>query len=81
MNIQIKMRVLPFKPKEGTRSVFIKPRDLPQEERLKPYITAKGNIDYLCSLCGHLLVKSVNAGQVRNLVYECSNCGVYNQVE
>lgn len=81
MSIKLKMRVLPSKPKEGTRTIFIRNKKLSREKRLEPFIKGSGNIDYLCGLCGHLLVKSVNAGQVRNIVYECPNCGVYNQVE
>ena len=81
MSVQIKMRVLTSKPKEVTRAIFVRNKSLPREKRLEPFIKGCGNIDYLCGLCGHMLVKSVNAGQIRNIVYECPNCGVYNQVE
>ena len=81
MVTKIIMRVLTLKPEEGTVTLFRKDQDLPEEKRLEPFIKGKGIIDYVCGLCEHVLIEAIFRGQVEGIVFECPNCGAYNQIE
>lgn len=78
---RIKLRIIP-KPAEGTRTIFVKGEDSTKEKRLKPYFKGSGDTDYVCSMCGHVLVEAMNVGQLSNLVFKCPKhkCGKYNEL-
>ena len=71
---RIPLSVIP-KPPEGTRTVY-------DWDKPDPYIKGKGDTDYVCSICGHVLVEGVHEGQIRNMVFRCPNpkCRKYNEI-
>jgi uncharacterized Zn finger protein len=44
-----------------------------------PFIIGVGNLDLLCGQCGAILLKSVEEGQVRNVVLKCPACGTFSE--
>jgi hypothetical protein len=69
----VKMKVIQ-KPVDGTASVFMNSTLVD----FSPYVAGEGNIDYVCGNCNHVLQKSVNVGQLNNVVLFCPPCGSYN---
>lgn len=71
-----KVRLHPIKkPAEGTRSIFMKP-DLADDE---PFLLGEGDVDLLCGSCDLVLARSLDAGQVTNLVFQCPRCTRYSE--
>jgi len=77
-NRKIKLKIIPFKPE---KAVFYTFRTRSSEDRMKPYMEFDGNLDYVCGLCEHVLVKSTAPVAVTGqlIVFECPNCSVLNQ--
>lgn len=46
-----------------------------------PLLQRAGDTDYRCGACGTVLVEQAWHWEVRNLVFRCPSCGVYNEVE
>jgi predicted RNA-binding Zn-ribbon protein involved in translation (DUF1610 family) len=44
-----------------------------------PFIIGAGNLDLLCGQCGAVLLKSVEEGQVSNVVFKCPACGRFSE--
>lgn len=70
-----KLKVIP-EPEEGTRAVL-----KPTSKDAATIIEGDGSLDLLCGTCGFTLAKSVNEGQLRNLVLYCYQCGSYNDTD
>ena len=81
MRTKRKMLVLTLNPEEGTITLFKKDQDLPEEKRLEPFIKGKSFIDYVCSLCNHVLIEAIYRGKVEGIVFECPSREAYNQIE
>ena len=64
------------KPKGGTRVVFITPK-----VKNTTIFTGVGDTNLICGGCGSILAKSLEVGQLRNVVLHCNNCGGYNDVQ
>jgi hypothetical protein len=47
-----------------------------------PFVAMRstGDTDYTCGGCGALILKSVNVGQVKGLVFPCAGCKTDNRV-
>lgn len=43
-----------------------------------PIIVGEGDQDYVCGICGDVLIKSVSAGQIQGGVFQCYQCKNYN---
>jgi hypothetical protein len=58
-----------------------------QPDPLQPNVIGegegKGNIDYVCGLCGHTIMKSLKEGHefIGDIFFECGKCGAWNKVE
>jgi DNA-directed RNA polymerase subunit RPC12/RpoP len=46
----------------------------------EPLVRGHGNIDYICAGCDRVIAASVEPGEIKNLVFECSGCGTDNQI-
>jgi len=75
---KFKMKVLPSEPDQKINTILIKSKALPQKIREEPYIIGNSDHDYTCGLCDRILLKSVTPEEVREITYQCSNCGSYN---
>jgi hypothetical protein len=65
---QIKMR------SASTRLMKVRPViAAPPDE---PLVRGGGNIDYVCAGCDRVIAKNIAAGEIKNLVFECSGCGM-----
>ena len=75
----MKMRVLLSKPSDKERAIFQKDSNMIKTKLLEPFILGQGSFSYECGLCGLTLIKSIDQGQVRNIVFKCPKCGAYNE--
>ena len=71
-----KLKVIP-KPKEGTRTVFVRK---PNEKSFSTYFNGKGDLNLICGYCETMLCEGINAGQIRNIVLQCPVCNNYNEI-
>jgi hypothetical protein len=76
---QIKMAKLLMPPAEGTRSV-LRHGGIPGKPLVVGRGEGKGDTDYLCGGCGVVVVRSVPAGSIRNIVFHCASCGTYSEI-
>ena len=44
-----------------------------------PVMKREGPLTWLCGGCREPILEGMQPGQVRNLVFRCNGCGVYNQ--
>ena len=70
----IQMDVIP-EPAPGTASVLILTQQGPHA-----IIEGAGSTNYLCGTCHNIICRSVEHGQIINLVFKCPNCGSFNRV-
>ena len=56
-----------------TRPVIASPPD-------EPLVRGDGDIDYICAGCDRVIAEKIQLGEIRNLVFECSACGMDNQI-
>ena len=69
---QIKMR--PASPRIlKIRTAIASPPD-------EPLVRGHGDIDYICAGCDRVIAANIELGEIKNLVFECSGCGVDNQI-
>lgn len=68
------MEVIP-EPAKGTAAVLALNKSGPY-----PLMEGNGTINYLCGACRNVICKSVERGQIMNLVFKCPNCGCYNHI-
>jgi hypothetical protein len=48
--------------------------------RAPPVVELGGENDYACGACGTVLLRA-NAGQVHNVLFECSRCRALNRAD
>jgi uncharacterized ferredoxin-like protein len=72
LTVDKKLKIIP-EPKEGTRTVIV--RDVKSK---LPYFKGAGNLNLVCGNCGFVLCKKINEGQIRNIVMQCPECGLFN---
>jgi DNA-binding Lrp family transcriptional regulator len=75
---RFKMRVIPYEPEPKARIVLTKSKALPQRMREQPFVIGNSDSDYVCGNCDYLVLKSVTSEEVREIVYQCPICGIYN---
>ena len=68
---QIKMRPA-SRQMMKTRPVIASPPD-------EPLVRGHGDVDYICAGCDCVIAKNIQVGDIKNLVFECSGCGMDNQ--
>ena len=70
---EVKLRTI-TKPAEGTRTVF-------ELKGLFPAFSGKGETDFVCGICGQVLVEGIGGDAViKNIVIKCPKCGNYNEI-
>ena len=74
-NRKIRLEQIP-KPDPKNYAILEAGEDILKEK--KPYITGSGELDYVCRNCEFILVKGIEEGQVRSMVFKCPNCDAYN---
>ncbi len=73
----ISMRVIP-EPEKGTRSVLAPtPTAIPV---IKGSGAGAGDTSYACASCGLVLVETIQAGSIINVVFRCPKCKAYSEV-
>jgi len=68
------MEVIP-EPAQGTAAVLALNKNGPY-----PLMKGNGTTNYLCGACRNVICKSVERGQIVNLVFKCPDCGNYNHI-
>jgi len=69
------MEVIP-EPAQGTAAILAL-----NKSGQYPLMEGKGTTNYLCGACRNVICKSVERGQIINLVFKCPNCGSYNHIK
>lgn len=44
-----------------------------------PFFTGDGPLDLLCGECGQTLARGMEEGRISDVVFECPDCGAYNE--
>jgi len=68
----VRMVVIP-QPAPNTRSVLLYTG--PGTVAMR----GQGNVTMICGNCGKPLLENIKTSQVRNLVFRCNNCGMFNE--
>lgn len=68
----IRMTVIP-EPKPNTRIVMVL-------DFKGPMMKGTGSLNYVCGVCGDVMLEGIAPKQVQNIVIKCFGCGVYNSV-
>jgi hypothetical protein len=77
--VEIRCRII-AEPREGTRPIYRSDnnsRSIPE-----PFIHGKygGELDYVCYNCASILAQNVSRAEIpTNAVFQCPNCGYYNE--
>jgi hypothetical protein len=70
---RIKLTVIP-EPEKGTRTVFA-----PGTPGMTFFRGPDRNIELVCGSCEHVLVAGMKTSQFQGIVFQCANCGAYNE--
>ena len=46
----------------------------------EPLVRGHGDIDNICAGCDRVIAQNIEPGEIENLVFECSGCGMDNQI-
>ena len=46
----------------------------------EPLVRGHGDIDYICAGCDRVIAQNIEPGEIQNIVFECSGCGMDNQI-
>lgn len=69
-----KIKMSPASPETlKTRPVIASPPD-------EPLVRGHGDISYICAGCDCVIAENIEPGEIKNLVFECSACGMDNQI-
>jgi DNA-directed RNA polymerase subunit RPC12/RpoP len=56
-----------------TRFIIAAPPD-------EPLLRGQGDISYLCAGCDRMIIENIEESEIENFVFECSGCGMDNQI-
>lgn len=70
---QYNLEIIP-EPEQGTAVVLI-----PSTEGPIPLMCGEGSHDFLCGACDNVIAKSIDRGQIVNIVLKCPNCKSFNR--
>lgn len=71
---KVKLEVIP-EPQRGTAAVLQGTVGFQA-----PFIVGGGSLDHVCGKCGQVLLKAMESGMVKHLVFKCTACGSFNRV-
>lgn len=67
------LEVIP-EPAHGTAVVLV-----PSMEGPIPLLQGQGSHDFLCEACDNVIARSIDRGQIVNIVLKCPNCRSFNR--